>query len=367
MQMIYKASRYALPVLFLAYAGYANVELFTSGKAKLKSTENFMTGGVTAQLDQLYKTDLPHREAAVGLMGAARYALTGDGRDGVLTGADGWLFTSEEAKSMTESMEAEVARIAAVRDQLAAQGTDLIIVPVPAKADIHADEADRPELTAEMILRYKTFRDALGAAGIASVETRQPMLDVKAETRAFFATDTHWTVAGAEAVAKAAASAVRDTGLVEGGEIYTVRMEPEATFTGDLVSFVTSDTLAPRLGLAPESVVPFVSEAEAGADLSADDLFGGPSAGGIVLVGTSYSANTRWSFAEALKMAIGADVVNVAKEGQGPARPMLSYLKSAEFTDAPPALVIWEFPVRYLADPTIWDEAPNGAEGESAT
>ena len=36
---------------------------------------------------------------------------------------------------------------------------------------------------------------------------------------------------------------------------------------------------------------------------------------------------------------------------------MLDYLASDEVRDAPPALVIWEFPVRYLTDPTIWGDA----------
>jgi alginate O-acetyltransferase complex protein AlgJ len=86
----------------------------------------------------------------------------------------------------------------------------------------------------------------------------------------------------------------------------------------------------------------------------ATDLFG---AGGadVVLVGTSYSANADWSFVEVLKTALGRDVLNYAEQGQGPARPMLAYLASPDVQDAPPQVVIWEFPIRYLADPTIWD------------
>ena len=67
-----------------------------------------------------------------------------------------------------------------------------------------------------------------------------------------------------------------------------------------------------------------------------------------------YSANPTFSFAEALKLALGRDVLNLAVEGQGPARPMLDYLASDDFRTAPPKVVIWEFPVRYLTDPALW-------------
>lgn len=367
MQMIYKSTRYVLPVLFLGYGAYANVNLLASGAATLAGKTDILRGEVTAQIDHLYKSDLPHRNGSVGLVGAARYLLTGEGRTGVLTGRDGWLFTSEEARAMGDDMTGEVARIVAVRDQLKAAGVELVIVPVPAKADIEADKANRPDLTAEMVDRYVTFRADLADVGIRSVDSRTPLAELNDREQAFFATDTHWTVDGARVVADAVGHDLIAAGLVANDATFKIQLENNLNFTGDLVSFVTSDTWAPAIGLAPESVTPFLSVAEASAELGTIDLFGGADSGGVVLVGTSYSANARWSFAESLKVALGSDVINFAKEGQGPARPMFAYLKSADFRDAPPAVVIWEFPVRYLADPTIWDEQTKPAEGEDAT
>ena len=37
-----------------------------------------------------------------------------------------------------------------------------------------------------------------------------------------------------------------------------------------------------------------------------------------------------------------------AKAGHGPILPMLSYLKSDDFKNSPPQVLIWEFPERYL-------------------
>ena len=359
MQTLYKSSRYVLPVLFLSYGVYANYDLFTSGTAKLDTSADLLSGKVTIQIDHLYKSDLPHREGAVGLVGAARYALMGEGRKGVLTGDGGWLFTAEEARVMEDPLASEVARIVAIRDQLEAQGITLVMIPVPAKADVYAETADFPDVSAEMAARYDAFRTELTAAKVLSVDTRPALIAAKAQAAMFFATDTHWTVAGASEVARAVGATLVDAGLSEAGTSFTPTSEATESFTGDLVSFVTSDSLAPVVGLAPESVTPFVALSDAAA-VTADDLFGGASAGGVALVGTSYSANPRWSFGESLKVALGTDVVNFAAEGQGPARPMLAYLKSADLRDAPPSVILWEFPVRYLADPTIWDESLKG-------
>jgi alginate O-acetyltransferase complex protein AlgJ len=68
----------------------------------------------------------------------------------------------------------------------------------------------------------------------------------------------------------------------------------------------------------------------------------------IVLIGTSYSANTRWNFPGYLKEALGEDIASYAREGAGPFRPMLAYLASEDFRREPPRLVIWEIPERAL-------------------
>ena len=225
MQAIYKASRYVLPVLFLGYGVYANYDLFMSGTAKLDTSADLLSGKITAQIDHLYKADLPHREGAVGLVGAARYALMGEGRKGVLTGDGGWLFTAEEARVMEDPLASEVARIVAVRDQLEAQGITLVMVPVPAKADVYAETADFPDVSAEMSARYDGFRSELAAANVISVDTRPSLMAAKADGAMFFPTDTHWTVAGAGEVARAVAATLTDAGLNAGGASFTASAE----------------------------------------------------------------------------------------------------------------------------------------------
>ena len=49
-----------------------------------------------------------------------------------------------------------------------------------------------------------------------------------------------------------------------------------------------------------------------------------------------------------MKEALGANVLNVADEGQGPIVPMVNYLKSKAFLETPPELIVWEIPERFL-------------------
>lgn len=349
MQFILRSARYALPVAFFTYAA-----VFNLGYARFPDSRDVpidgtaLTGALTAKLDSVYRQSLPHRDGAIGMMGALRYLAVGEGRKGVVTGSDGWLFTAEEIRPLTEDLDQSLARIARVRDRLEAAGSKLVIVPVPGKLDVHVAHTDA-ETAQGIATLYDAFLAGLRERDVAVLDARAALRVDAARNAAFFRTDTHWTPHGAQHVAQALAA----SGLVVQGDTdFSISTGTEIEFTGDLVSFVTTEALAPVVGLVPEEAKPYVvSPSAAGGNL---DIFAGTQAGATVLVGTSYSANPTFSFAEALKLALRQDVLNLAEEGRGPARPMLDYLASPEFKETPPALVIWEFPVRYLTDPELW-------------
>lgn len=97
MQSFLKASRYVLPVAFFGYATLASVTALSRAD-HIPGWEGLLNGRTTAAIDSVLKSDTPHRNLAIGLIGAARFALVGEGRDGVIAGHDRWLFTSEEAR-----------------------------------------------------------------------------------------------------------------------------------------------------------------------------------------------------------------------------------------------------------------------------
>lgn len=347
-------SRLVLPAFFLSYATYANLAALTGRDAeRLRQVEgSLVRGEATANLGEAYAKAMPHREPAVAWLGAARYLLASEGRNGVVVGEDDWLFSDEE---MVAASDAQIARM--VEEALAAQarlealGTRLVVVPLPAKIDIHRERAPVPEAALAMEEQLARFLAALAEAGIDAVEVR-PVLRALAEGgQAFLARDTHWTPEGAAAVA----AVVAGSGFVApGSDDFMGRVGEPQEVMGDLVSFVTSERIAPHLGLGAETVRPIVVEP---AGTASGGIFAADApAITVFLTGTSYSADDLWSFGPALSLALGRDVLNLAEQGQGPVRPLRAMMDDLGQNEDAPEYVIWEVPVRYLADPHIWPD-----------
>lgn len=344
------ATKTIIPLTFFGYAAFANVALF-AGDAEKPVPDSILDGAFTSVIDSLYRSNLPHREPAVGLVGAIRYLALNEGRKGVVAGDSGWLFTDEEFRDQTIAQQGlgdALNWIVSVQKDLATFGTDLVLVPIPAKIEFSPMSGHTHQIDA-IAATYDSFVANAIASGITTVDTRSALASTE---NAFFHTDTHWTIEGAAAVA----DSVSLSGFIAPGadNFERVPLDP-LSFKGDLVSFVTSEKLAPILGLPAETVSPYVANLLSDdASTGSLDLFGTDEEPPAVLVGTSYSANPNWSFVEALKLALSQDIVNYAQEGRGPIAPMQDYLDAFDPADAPP-VVIWEFPVRYLSDPSLKD------------
>jgi alginate O-acetyltransferase complex protein AlgJ len=350
MTHLLRAARLALPVLFFGYGMGANLSMLQAPPTHALPETGLLSGGLTRGFDGAYRQDLAHMDLSSGLIGAARYALLGEARTGALVGRDGWLFTAEETRPVPDAagLAAIAGTVQGIRDRLRAAGVDLVVVPLPAKIDIDRDRSPDPAFGQALAALLDRFSRHLADRGVAVVDARAALLAPDGAVPRFFATDTHWTPDGAQRVAAAVAASGH---LARGGLRFDRVAGDARPLTGDLIRFVTTDDLAPRLGLLPEMLTPIVQTPRDGAA----DIFGaGPA--DIVLVGTSYSANPDWGFADALMVALGRDVVSMAEPGKGPLRPMLDYLDSAAFRDAPPAAVIWEIPIRHLTDAAIWPQ-----------
>ena len=348
------APAFALPVLFLGYAVVANYEFVTGLGRDIsempKSVSAYLSGEAATQIDTYYKKIMPHRVPSIDVMGAARYAIFREGRSGVVVGDDGWLFSKEEFAApldRTPDLAEAAAGLAEVRDALTSKGINLVVVPLPAKADIYREHLSNEAIPDDLMRLYDDFTALLDREGIRYVDTRQPLLTAKTEGQLFLTTDTHWTPLGAGVAAVAVS---QELGVTQSGA-YTISAKAPAEREGDLSQFIVTGGLAPLVDLGPESVTPY--QATTSTDAAAGDIFG-PSSIPYVLTGTSYSANELWSFGDSLKAALGADVLNMAEEGKGPIAPMRALLASDTLKDSPPETVIWEFPVRYLGQPELW-------------
>ncbi|WP_119307939.1 alginate O-acetyltransferase AlgX-related protein [Cohaesibacter haloalkalitolerans] len=365
---IANAFRLLTPALFIGYAVYANASLFLNDETRLKGTDDLslMEGGLTREFEEIYKTSLPHRAPAVGLLGAARYLALGVGKKGVIVGDDEWFFTEEEFGPDINSeplIDRSVAEIAAVRNELGSRNIKLVVVPLPQKSDIYSEHLGSISDTSNAISQYRHFVSRLQSQGIEVVDTRSTMMSAKAEGQVFFKTDTHWTPLGAEKVAAAIEQEMILPADIDSKSFKLFSAE-DTSFWGDLVNFVTGSDYGELAGINQEHTRIWRAEEEV-ADNSAVDLFGSDESFPVVLIGTSYSADTRWSFAEFLKKDLKADVLNLAEKAKGPGAPMYAFLQGEVLRDSPPEVVIWEFPTRYLAQKGIWDTKPQ-SDGEAS-
>jgi alginate O-acetyltransferase complex protein AlgJ len=359
-----------LPTTFFGYALYANSALLMNAaspeaqasEAKDMSLSYVIDGEATRDLDTLYKNELPHRAASVGLFGNARYALLGAGRKGVIVGEDGWFFSAEEFKSVSNAdITAAVDRIAEVQRDLDARGIRLVLAPLPAKSDIYAEEVPSLVRGPAMAEAYNAFAAALKDRGIVTADTRPALLAAKPFGEVFLKSDTHWSPSGAKATAEAVQTSLQVAGIALPAESVTAQWQTPVSLWGDLTKFVTSPDYAPTVGLTQESVPIYRTTVNAAADGA--DIFGDDTAVPVMLVGTSYSANENWSFADFLRQSLRADVVNVAKEGLGPGVPMMDLLAGSALDETTPTVVVWEFPIRYLGTKTLWQRDGDAKAG----
>lgn len=362
---------FLLPSAFFGYALYANSTLLLNAASpaaqaserKDLSLSYVIDGEATRDLDSLYKNELPHRAASVGLFGNARYALLGAGRKGVIVGQDGWFFTAEEFKTVsTQDIDDAADRVASIKRDLETRGIRLVLAPLPAKSDLYAEEVPSFVRSSAMADAYSAFSAALEQRGIAVADTRAAMLTAKPFGEVFLKSDTHWSPAGAKAAAEAIQSSLQKNGVTLPSQELTAQWQTPVSLWGDLTKFVTSPDYAPTVGLSEESVP--IYRTAVNADASGADIFGDDASVPVMLVGTSYSANENWSFADFLRQSLRADVVNVAKEGLGPGVPMMDLLAGSALDETAPTVVVWEFPVRYLGTKTLWKrEGDAKAEG----
>jgi alginate O-acetyltransferase complex protein AlgJ len=309
--------------------------------------ETWLRGGRTAEITRLYNETFVLRDTGIDLFGIINWVAFREGRPGVLVGTDDWLYTTEEFQSDDGSparVTAALDRIAAVRDDLAARGIDLVVALVPAKARIVPEHLGRLRWPAEPAGRLGVAVAGLAERGVATVDLAPALATERAGAETFLRTDTHWTSAGAGAAAAAIAarvSALPDTGAPAD---FVLAAGTPVEHRGDLLRYVRLGPLAEWLGPAPDSLVPVTAEG------GPDDLLGDAEIP-VALVGTSYSADPRWGFEAQLKAALGRDVLNLADEGKGPFEPMDAFLASPTLREAPPKVVIWEVPERFLDDP----------------
>ncbi|WP_051361794.1 alginate O-acetyltransferase [Solimonas soli] len=337
---------FALAVLAVALAALVSARHFEP-----KVDAQVLDGRMAQDFEHHYDQSFPARGFGISLWAAIDYLLFDEAQTGVVAGRDGWLYTDEEFNVVDGAervVEHNLALVDRVRDALAAKNVQLVVAVVPAKARVYPEHLRAGHLPPALHRGlYDHAQAALVAAEVAHPDLFDPLEAGKARAPTFLRTDTHWTPFGARLAARSVAASVRqELPAPATRSAYTTTVQPTREHRGDLFNFLPLEPYFGWLLPRADTITPTQTTADAGGD-----LFGASAAPRIALVGTSYSANPNWNFVGALEQQLGEDIANYAKDGEGPFVPMDRYLHGGDFAAAPPQLVIWEIPERYLAMP----------------
>jgi alginate O-acetyltransferase complex protein AlgJ len=343
---------------FLALFLAASLVLSLANPALLRlPDEPWLGGSWTAALQEAFDDESPLLRPATTAWGVLEYALFHQGRAGLLVGSDGWLFSSEEfdypfdPELGERTLAGNLAAIAEVGERLAEDDIRLVVALLPAKARVYPERLGRYRLPAGPEERYEASLAALRRAGVPTVDLLSTLEWAKATNPVFLRTDTHWTPFGAAVAAEAVAAEITALGpfhWLHETPFVTRGAEPRP-HRGDLAAFLPLGPFYDALGPKDDILLANTTTAAGGAN---GDLFAEVELP-VTVVGTSYSQDERWNFAGALRQALGSDLLVAAQRGGGPYLPMLDYLQGDAYRSAPPKVVVWEIPERYLSEPLM--------------
>ncbi len=275
----------------------------------------------------------------------------------VRQGCPGWLFLMDEMKphpAAEKNAKERLAIASRLNKALAARGSRLVIALVPDKTRIEHDHLCDLPRPAAIEACYDHWIRALTTADIAVIDIREALLSIKQRHgAAFYRTDTHWNLEGAQAAAIAIAERVEAMGFAPSNPRLIVYQatDPRPRW-GDLVRLAGLDKLPEDWRPVPDEVADlhFEVRAQTAAEVGADALFGDTAQERIALIGTSFSLNAH--FADFLAAALKSEVGNFARDGGGFAQAMEQFLAQEMNNEAPTAWIIWEIPERVLREPT---------------
>lgn len=290
----------------------------------------------------------PDMEAAVCAKARDLSAYRSKSLGLLVPGADGFLFRSRidmrDYRPLKSGPKKELLKVVAA---LRERGTELVLVVPPPRPvadsarliadevaalgyDVAAAEAGYEAMLQDLRMDGVHVADVLGRAR-AGLAADEPF---------YLRRDIHWSSDGARVAAEAAAETIRALPLAAGLERRTFFTEAREVADAD-------EKLGEALAKLCDADVPperetFYRTTEADAEAGLFD----DRPPDVVLVGTSFShrGDDDPNFSGFLRQALSTRVLNASEEGGGFEGSMSAYLRSDAFRDAPPKVIVWEFP-----------------------
>lgn len=314
------------------------------------STQDVLTGSTAKYVETQLTKHLPARAALVSSANIMRYILLHGAGEQVRLGKDNWLFLSDELRvydHAPENLQAHLALMVRTASVLQQDNVHLLVALVPDKSRIYAAQLSAAVRPAALNSRYFDALNALRLAGVDSVDLATPLRAAARHQEVYYRTDTHWNQAGARVAADTIAAAVkRAVGDLAVTHYSTKTVGKIQNRPGDLIRLMGLEDAPDTLRPTPDreaAVTSTRSEADTGLALFGDSLVP------VVLCGTSYSL--RGNFHGYLQQTLASAVLNTALDGGGFLNAITAYLQDDAYRNAPPRVLIWEVPERFLQTP----------------
>src|SRR5687767_14890591 len=127
-------------IVFTAGIGAWSLPAF---KGYRPDTSGIVNGKWAVALEEYYNERLPIRDIGINFWTAVQYGLLNEGRQGVVVGRDGWLFTDEEFKAYVDAdaqLSLRFKEIDSINTYLRAHNVTLVLALIPAKARIYQQQ-----------------------------------------------------------------------------------------------------------------------------------------------------------------------------------------------------------------------------------
>lgn len=316
---------------------------------------DFREGRTTGALEKQIDEHLPGRSQMIAFANSLRYLITRGAGEQVRLGRDDWLFLTEELQFDAKANSSLALRTKLLADTslaLSAKGTQLVVALVPDKARVYPEKLSAGTYPDYNANRYADALVQLQKAGVVVVDVLTPLTETAKSQQVYYRTDTHWNQLGAKVAALAVAKQLTTLNLNAANTQFATTTEATAhERPGDLIRLMGLANMPNALRPQPDMEAPETTQ-QTSADAPAG-LFG-DSAVDVVLTGTSYSL--RGNFHGHLQQALSAKVLNSAKDGGGLLQATSNYLTDDAFASAPPKILVWEIPERFLTLPLGQEE-----------
>jgi len=199
----------------------------------------------------------------------AQFAWLKDGGEKPVIGQEGWFFYKpglsymlarhERTKAASRTND-PLAAIVDFRDQLAAHGIRLVVMPVPNKESIYPDRlTSRAEPRRGVLApRTRDLLDKLRAANIEVIDLFKEFVGARQQIGSipqaplYLAQDTHWSPGGVDLAAKVVARRLKELGWIDPGQVdYDDRSAPVRRL-GDVLRMMQVPLIERRV--SPETV-----------------------------------------------------------------------------------------------------------------